>query len=425
MKLLLQYINVILITILPFSYTEVLSLTNLSPGLFAVSISIGYPQHSFLLLVDTTSDYTWVRGTNCTFCSYLENIYDEKSSISVIYPTGIPFTTITDIRGSVAGEIAFDDIKFGELYVSKLEFIIASEDEFLDLADGVLGLDTSNKIGSNNNLLNKLYQSGAIKHKIFSINLKEEMSATLTLGEMPSHIAEDKDNYAYCKIRSYQKENWNCLVSHILFGDDYNFYNAIPLENTIVNFATGVTNIYLPQSYIDLFLNNYFKLLPGYDNKNCIIKKSSKTKNILCLKKFLNINGPKPSINFILNGYAYQIPFEDLFEDIFSDSYNQYSVFKIDFTETPGNEWYFGTVFMKQHEIVFDGEKMQVGFYSGFKYDFTKLTNENVEEYCLYNTFALIFLGLIIVLPMLYTVWKKKMSEDHLTYLARKAYKKL
>lgn len=420
---LVYYVNFLILAYLPFSFSDVLSLTNLSPGLFAINLSIGYPQHTFLLLIDTTSDYTWVRGTNCTFCSYLENIYDEKSSISVIYPTGIPFTTITDIRGSVAGEIAFDDIKLGELYASKLEFLIASEDEFLDLADGVLGLDTMNKAGSNNNLLNKLFQNGQIKHRIFSINLKEEMAATLTIGEIPQHILDDTHNYSTCKVRTTNKANWNCYVTHVLFGDDYNFYNAIPLGNVVVNFATGVSNIYLPQNYIDLFLNNYFKLLPGYNNRNCLIKKSSKTKNILCLKKFLNFNGP--SINFILNGYAYQIPFEDLFEDIFSDSYNQYSVFKIDFTETPGNEWYFGTVFMKQHEIVFDGEKMQVGFYSGFKYDFTKLTNENVEEYCLYNTFTYVFLFSIIVLPMIYTIVKKKMSKDHLTDIARRAYKRL
>ena len=80
---------------------------------------------------------------------------------------------------------------------------------------------------------------------------------------------------------------------------------------------------------------------------------------------------------------------------------------------------------MKQHEVVFDGEKMQVGFYSGFKYDFTKLTNENVEEYCLYNTFTYIFLASIIVLPMLYTMVKVKMSKDHLTDIARRAYKRL
>ena len=44
-------------------------LTNISPGLYALQLSIGYPQHNFLLLVDTSSKYTWVRGTNCTFCA--------------------------------------------------------------------------------------------------------------------------------------------------------------------------------------------------------------------------------------------------------------------------------------------------------------------------------------------------------------------
>ena len=165
-----------LISLLTTTTSQIIPLTNPSPGLFAINLSIGYPKHDFLLLIDTTSDYTWVRGTNCTFCSYTENIYDEKESISVIYPTNYPFTTINDIRGSVSGEIALDDVKLGDFYASKLEILIASEDEFLEFVDGVLGLDIFKNTGSNNLIISKLYQNGSIKHRIFSINIKEEMS---------------------------------------------------------------------------------------------------------------------------------------------------------------------------------------------------------------------------------------------------------
>lgn len=397
-----------------------MTLTNLSPGLFAVNLSIGFPEHNFLFLVSTTSEFTWVRGVNCTFCSTNENIYDENESISVIYPTQIPFTTMVDIRGSVSGEIAFDDMKIGNLYAAKLEFLIASDDQFIDMADGVLSLgpSTNEGLGNNNNLLSKLYQNGQIRQKVFTINLKDEMTGQLTLGDIPQHIIADKSKYSNCKVHKEFNSNWNCLVSHVLFNDDYNFYNAIPLKNTYVNFETGVSNIYIPTSFIDLFLNNYIKTFPDYSNKKCIINKESKTKHILCLKSFLSIKAP--NINFIINGYAYAIPFEDLFEDVISDTYSQYRVFKIDFIETHKNEWYFGTVFLKQHEIVFNDEKGEVGFYSGFKYDFTKLTNENVEEYCLYDTLTIIFLGLVICVPMMYTIWMKKISDDRLNILALK-----
>jgi len=99
-------------------------LTNISPGLYALQLSIGYPQHNFLLLVDTSSKYTWVRGTNCTFCAYTDNIYDEEASISVIHQDEISYTTMTDIKGSVSGNILYDDIKIGDFYATKVELLV-------------------------------------------------------------------------------------------------------------------------------------------------------------------------------------------------------------------------------------------------------------------------------------------------------------
>ena len=399
-----------IISLISLTTSKIIPLLNPSPGLFAISLSIGYPKHDFLLLIDTTSDFTWVRGTNCTFCSYTENIYDEKESISVIYPTNYPFITISDIRGSVSGVIVLDDVKLESFYASKLEILIASEDEFLEFVDGVLGLDIMISPGNNNILISKLYQNGSIKQKIFSINIQEEMSATMTIGEIPSHILIDKDNYSTCKIRN-ENNNWNCLVTHILFGDDFDFYNAIKLNDAITNFSTGVNGIYIPINLIDIFLENYFKKLPNFNSQKCIIKKTSGTKHILCQKNFLNFKGPP--ISFIINGYAYLIPFEDLFEDVYSDSYNQYKIFKIEFTETPKNELYFGTIFLKQSEVVFDGEKMEVGFYSKNKVDFTKFTNEHYESFCWYNTISILVLLFILIGPMIITLYNEKISSEH------------
>jgi hypothetical protein len=396
--------------------SSTLSLVSISPGLYGIYLSIGYPSQSFLLLLDTSSDYTWVRGNNCTFCSYTENIYDEKNSISSII-TEIPYTTIVDIRGSVSGKIILDDIKIGEYYCNKLEILLASEDEFLDLADGVLGMDIMNKTGANNLIISKLYKSGSIKNMIFSINVKEELNASLTIGEIPKYIKENKNNYSVCKVRIVKNKsyNWNCLISHIIFDNDFNYYQAISID-VIVNFSTGVSGIYIPLNYIDLFINNYFHTFINYDNKKCIIKKISNTQKILCLTNFINENENK-NIYFILNGFAYNVPFEDLFDDIYNDNYNNYKVFKIEFTDTPRNEWYFGTVFLKQYEIVFDGEKLEIGFYNGFRYDFTKFTNDNHESFCWYNFISIVLLMSVLLIPIFQTIWKNKMSENKLNFI--------
>ena len=152
------------------------------------------------------------------------------------------------------------------------------------------------------------------------------MTGTLMIGKIPQNILNDKKNYSTCHIQELQNKNWNCLVTHILFDDNYNFYQATVIESIDI-FSTGLEKIYAPKNNIELFINNYFKNLPDYDDKKCITKVISRIHQIYCLKSFLNIEGP--SIYFIFNENAYRIPFEDLFDDIYTDSYNRFKLFKI------------------------------------------------------------------------------------------------
>ena len=400
----LLFIQIIILIKLSDIEEDIFTLTNISPGLYAMQLSIGYPMHNFLLLVDTSSRYTWLRGTNCTFCAYTDNIYDEEASISVIHQEEIPYTTMTDIKGSVSGNILYDDIKIGDFYATKVELLIASEDEYLESADGVLSLKYPKDPSDSRNIINKLYISGYIRQKILYFNYKDELIGTLMIGKIPSYISTDKKDYSTCKIQELYNNNWNCLLTHILLDDNYNFYQA-SIVDSISIFSTGIEKIYAPKSTIDIFIENYFKKLPEYEDKKCIIKIISGIHQIYCLKTFLNIEGP--SIHFIFNGYAYKIPFEDLFDDVYTDSYNRYKLFKIEFYETEKNEWYFGTVFLKQYETVFDAENKVVGFYGNNKFDFTKYTNEEYEVNCWYNSISVILLFSVVIIPMIYEVTHK------------------
>ena len=397
-------IQLLSIIILADIEEDIFTLTNISPGLYALQLSIGYPMHNFLLLVDISSKYTWLRGTNCTFCAYTDNIYDEEASISVIHQEEIPYTTITDIKGSVSGNILYDDVKIGDYYATKVELLIASEDEYLESADGVLSLKYPKEPNDSRNIINKLFISGYIRQKILYFNFKDEMTGTLMIGKIPKNILNDKKNYSTCHIQELYNSNWNCLVTHILFDDNYNFYQASVVDSIVI-FSTGIEKIYAPKNTIELFINNYFKNLPEYDDKKCIIKIISGIHQLYCLKSFLNIEGP--SIHFIFNGYAYRIPFEDLFDDVYTDSYNRYKIFKIEFYETEKREWYFGTVFLKQYETVFDAENKVIGFYGNNKFDFTKYTNEEYEVNCWYNSISIFLLFSVVIIPMIYTVTHK------------------
>ena len=378
-------------------------LANISPGLYALQLSIGYPMHDFLLLVDTSSKYTWVRGTNCTFCAYTDNIYDEEASISVIHQDEIPYTTMIDVKGSISGNILYDDIKIENFYATKIEILVASEDEYQESADGVLSLKYPKEENDVRNIINKLYLGGYIKKKILYFNFKDEMAANLMMGSIPDYINANNKLYSTCHINENNK-NWNCIITHLLLDDNYNFYQANVLDAAAI-FSTGLEKIYAPRNTLDLFINNYFKNFPNYKEESCMIKILSGIHQIYCLRSFLNIKGP--SVHFIMNGYAYKVPFEDLFDDVYTDSYNSYKLFKIEFYETEKNEWYFGTVFLRQYEVVFDADNKVMGFYGGNKYDFTKYTNEKYEVHCWYNTISVFLLFLVIIIPMIYNVTHK------------------
>ena len=378
-------------------------LTNISPGLYALQLSIGYPMHDFLLLVDTSSKYTWVRGTNCTFCAYTDNIYDEEASISVIHQDEIPYTTMIDVKGSISGNILYDDIKIENFYATKIEILVASEDEYQESADGVLSLKYPKEENDVRNIINKLYLGGYIKKKILYFNFKDEMAANLMMGSIPDYINNNNKLYSTCHINENNK-NWNCIITHLLLDDNYNFYQANALDAAAI-FSTGLEKIYAPRNTLDLFINNYFKNFPNYKEESCMIKILSGIHQIYCLRSFLNIKGP--SVHFIMNGYAYKVPFEDLFDDVYTDSYNSYKLFKIEFYETEKNEWYFGTVFLRQYEVVFDADNKVMGFYGDNKHDFTKYTNEKYEVYCWYNTISVFLLFLVIIIPMIYNVTHK------------------
>ena len=378
-------------------------LTNISPGLYALQLSIGYPMHNFLLLVDTSSKYTWVRGTNCTFCAYTDNIYDEEASISVIHQDEIPYTTMIDVKGSISGNILYDDIKINNFYATKIEILVASEDEYQESADGVLSLKYPKEENDVRNIINKLYLSDYIKKKVLYFNFKDEMSANLMIGSIPNYINTNNKLYSTCHINENNK-NWNCLITHLLLDDNYNFYQGNVIDAFAI-FSTGLEKIYAPKNILDLFINNYFMKFPNYKEESCMIKILSGIHQIYCLRSFLNIKGP--SVHFIMNGYAYRVPYEDLFDDVYTDSYNSYKLFKIEFYETEKNEWLFGTVFLRQYEVVFDADNKVMGFYGDNKYDFTKYTNEKYEVYCWYNTISVFLLFSVVIIPMIYNVTHK------------------
>lgn len=433
--------------------TEINSITfTLIPtanGLYTIPLLIGHPEKQFTLLIDTVSPLTWLRTVPCqsnTIGCTINTAANAESISTYLHKIKIKnqhtsTTTIHHNFGSISGEIAVDDVKLGgTLQASKLELLIITNDnnnnnettassyaniQFDTNIAGVIGLDNTL---SQQSVIYNLYQSKQINHNIFTLRLNNNNNSNtplFSIGAIPNYILTDKPNYSTCKTRN---KHWNCKLTHLLFGNDYNFYKAIAINDAIAvaSFSSALPNIYVHLRYFNTFIEEYFEMY--FNNNNCLIVKDIhiNTTNVVCPKEDFPHDLHKACINFIFNGFAYKVPFVDLFEDADNTKYAAYKLFKVEFTDMLNDsEWVFGVVFMKQNEMVFDAETGVVGFYGGDKFDFVKYTNENIENVCLYNIFALVALVCAVVGPIAVNIWRKKKNNDYLTTLARKAYKRL
>jgi hypothetical protein len=376
-------------------------------NLFSISVSIGYPPQKFKLKFDIATEYTWVGGRDCLYCSF-ETLFDERSSQTAIKTnTSI---LIEDSKPQIRGEITFDYINIKIFSANNLPFLIINEDVYLDGLDGVMGFGYSSKKSNMNfSILDKLYSNNQINNKLFSLKFSESSSAKLLLGLMPQEILNDMKNYTVCNVDK-SIPNWNCKISHIIVGTEVNFYRAISINKSAM-FSSSMNLINVPVDNIQFFMQNYFNKYPTYENSMCKIKPDGQNFYILCNMDLFDLQ-KAPPLHFVLNGYAYHISQNELFKEIFTDNYIRYYLFKIVFTNTPNNQWILGYSFMKHFIMVFDSEKSQVGLYSGIKSDLTKFTRDSVETVCLYNYAVYFFFSALLGLSMWYMIYKKKQDEN-------------
>ncbi len=296
-----------------------------------------------------------------------------------------------------------------------MPFLIVNEDDYLDGVDGKLGFGyggVSDAAGGVNfSILDKLKENNQIKDRIFSLQLHDELSTSIFIGKIPTYIQNNLSNLTNCNINT-TLNSWNCQVSHILVGSEMNFYKAIPVHKFAI-FSSIKNDFIIPPEFIQFFIKEYFEQYPGYESKFCYVKPDGRKMFILCNMKYFDIN-KAPMLSFIMNGFAYNIPAQDLFEQLFSDAYNQYYFFKIVFMETPDSQWVLGTNFLRQYEVVFNKETNQIGFFNGPKQDLTKFTGDRKEFICWYNFFVYLFLFSLVGSSMGYMIYKKRKETEYM-----------
>lgn len=300
---------------------------------------------------------------------------------------------------------------------------------------------TENQMSQNKNYMEN-YKATALQLYDNNRNFDSNKNYIITsckvtpIGDNQSSILslelnKNNKNYRHSKNENF---SWNCKASHLLLGEDNNFYSAISLQNiplegsneqssqgnsaealkveisnqVIIEFSTRFKNLIVDVNYLRLFYEQYTKKITPF----CIIKHDNKISYIYCEKKFLD-SLVIPSLNIVFNGISYKISSKDLFEQIYDDSDKMYYRLRIFFMETPQKKWFFGYIFLRNNLVEFNKQKSSVIFYEGLKYDLSKFTSDYKESICFYNILNYFSVIALITFCMFY-VYQKHIKKNEI-----------
>ena len=318
------------------------------------------------------------------FCSYVNSkcSLNSQCSFSISYSEG----------SSISGVYIKELINFGDDYENKnsFEFPIGCTNRethlFLtQLADGIMGLQNNDK--SFISILRKLNQ---INYNIFSLCFAQN-GGFFSIGEISdkSHL----NNITYIKIpnESFYKVN----LKFIQIGEkiiEVNGEKQYIKYNSIID--SGTTISYFPKFFFEQ-VNQFVKEYCNETQRgNCgKIRYDSELGNCFSFNnnnelEFV-LDNIMPNITFKLEGFDFIWEPRNYY---FNNSYNDIYEFCLGFSSS-GSKFTFGSTWMRGYDIIFDRDKLRLGFakancnYYGNGYnneeeeDFEIIVDDNEEFY--------------------------------------------
>lgn len=372
-----------------------LPLTRIKDGLYTIPIQIGTPPQTFEVIIDTGSFILWVPSSDCNPCYYSSKKFKLDKSKTFIKTT--KELNLKFLSGSVSGKISKEYINISDLIKLKdFDFLLANVVDSPLSLEGILGLGRSyNRYPDNYSLINSLHKNGVISKKIFSLKFNNDNSAKFSMGDIPTEINNDINNYSTCELskNKYVEFYWACNMKRVYIGDDYNKI-SISTDKVPAIFDTGANAIIAPINLFEKFKNIYFR--KHLDSKECSIidDLGNNTKAFKCKYQ---IDLPKIYIQFD-NDLIY--PFDSKY--LFVQEDNLYYIF---FGTSPANGWLIGLPFLRQYHMVYDNENGNIGFYNGKKQNHILGFIEVIPE-DEYITFTIIGIFLVVIIVIIISVIK-------------------
>ena len=333
-------------------------------GYYIIPISFGSNQDEFQIQVDTTTSETWIPSPKTTLKVKKYNITQSTTG----QKTNKTFE-VEDEDGDVRGTACYDSVQVGDIPLNHFGFVLVDEFEypFDDYEQGKLGLGYKQEHGDDFNFIRKLKLNNIIDREIFSINHETK---ELIIGDVPPQFQNQL--YTTCPVVETNdlddeyRQAWACELTHLAFNldrKDKNFDLDQAFEvNARITFDSAYPYISIPKRHINEFKKRYMN---NYFNNSYKEVRDEDTTYFICTDEELVFGA---SISFIIEGYAYIIPWNKLF---LKNEEGEYELL-IRFYKENDNIFGFGAPFMDFFTVVYDYEEKEVGFYGGNRKQLTR-----------------------------------------------------
>jgi len=333
-------------------------------GYYIIPMSFGSDQEEFQIQVDTTTSETWIPSPKTTLKVKKYNITQSTTG----QKTNKTFE-VEDEDGDVRGKACYDSVQVGDITLNHFGFVLVDEFEypFDDYEQGKLGLGYKQEHGDDFNFIRKLKLNNIIDREIFSINHETK---ELIIGDVPPQFQNQL--YTTCPVVETNdlddeyRQAWACELTHLAFNldrKDKNFDLDQAFEvNARITFDSAYPYISIPKRHINEFKKRYMN---NYFNNSYKEVRDEDTTYFICTDEELVFGA---SISFIIEGYAYIIPWNKLF---LKNEEGEYELL-IRFYKENDNIFGFGAPFMDFFTVVYDYEEKEVGFYGGNRKQLTR-----------------------------------------------------
>ena len=347
-------------------------------------------------LVDTSSFYLTIFPS---LSSELD--YNETRNESSTYTYGTLNGTISTLNSFFIPSTIEYFKDFSALIVNKT----ANFDSFPKNIYGIFGLGFNYedyfKTNVNTSFIEKLYQNGFIKERIFKINYTDYNAneGNIIVGNVTEYKEDSNIKHGSCRVLRITEviehlPYWQCSLEHIKINYfSYNTFNNLTksfLLNTPIRFDSSYDNIIVPKEYFDQIVEATI----GSNKENfCKIIDSNGKYSLVCQQTvFANIN----EISFTFNPTSLKIQSHELFYHTKLDDEKHNMQFIIQ-GEQNSDKFLFGQNILKKFNVQYDKNNEKI-FFENEEGDLVDLTRDIyylIFFICLVGIGCLMFIGII------------------------------